>query len=58
LNDVPQDFNPIRSDRPPSNQEVIRQITRGTIKAEYRLKGPSQWDYHENYIKPKAVPTE
>ncbi|MGB7977594.1 MAG: hypothetical protein WCF19_00370 [Chlamydiales bacterium] len=54
---VPEDFNPIRTDRPPTNQGVIRQIIRGTIKSAYRLKDPPQWDYHENYIKPKAVAT-
>ena len=54
---VPQDFNPIRTDRPPPQQGVIRQIIRGTIKAAYRLKDPSQWDYHGNYVKPKAVAT-
>ncbi len=54
---IPEDFNPIRSDKPPSNQGVIRQIIRGSIKAAYELKDPPQWDYHDNYIKPKAVAT-
>lgn len=54
---IPQDFNPIRSDRPPSNQGVIRQIIRGTLKAAYGLKNPPRWDYNEKYIKPKAVAT-
>ncbi len=54
---VPQDFNPIRTDRPPINQGVIRQIIRGTIKSAYRLKDPPQWDYEGNYLKPKAVAT-
>jgi hypothetical protein len=42
---------------PPCNQEVIRQIVRGTIKAAYRLKDPPQWDYERNYLKPKVVAT-
>jgi hypothetical protein len=54
---IPQDFNLIRTDRPPPNQGVIRQIIRGTIKAAYSLKDPPQWDYQDNYIKPKAVAT-
>ena len=54
---VPQDFNPISPDRPLSNREVIRRIIQGTIKAAYRLKDPPQWDYQDNYIKPKAVAT-
>ncbi len=54
---VPQDFNPIRIDRPSGNQEVVRRIVQGAIKSAYQLKKPPQWDYKGNYIRPKAVAT-
>ncbi len=51
----PSDFIPVKSERPPVNQEVVRRIIRGTVKAAYRLKDPAQWDYSGNYVKPEAV---
>jgi hypothetical protein len=54
---LPGDFIPIKADRPPANQDVVRRIIRGTVKAAYRLKDPAEWDYLGNYVKPKAVAT-
>lgn len=55
---VPQDFNPIRVDKPPSNQEVVRRIVQGTIKASYRLRDPSEYDLKYGNAKGKAVATD
>lgn len=52
---VPMDFNPIRVDKPPSNQEVVRRIIQGAIKASYRLKNPSEYDLKYGGAKGKAV---
>jgi len=54
---VPLDFNPIRVDKPPSNQEVIRRIIQGAIKASYQLKSPSEYDVKYGNVKVKAVAT-
>ncbi len=54
---VPQDFNPMRSERLPNNKDVVRRIIQGAVKVAYRLKNPTQWDSLQNPIKPKAVAT-
>ena len=54
---VPQDFNPIRIDRPSCNQDVVRRIIQGTIKTAYRLKNPCEYDWHGNHVKAKAIAT-
>ena len=54
---VPMEFNPIKADRPPSNQEVVRKIVQSSVRVAYGLKEPKQWDYSGNYVKPKAVAT-
>lgn len=54
---VPQDFNPIRSDRPPDNKDVVKSIIQGAVRIAYSLKPPAQWDYHGNQVEPEAVAT-
>lgn len=55
---VPQDFSLIKADGPPENKEVVKRIIQGAVRVAYSLKNPDQWDYHGNWIKPKAVATD
>jgi hypothetical protein len=54
---VPLDFNPVRADRVPVSQNIVRRIVQGAVKSAYRLKPPEQWDWKGNYVKPKAIAT-
>lgn len=54
---VPMDFNPVKAEKVPINQVVVRRIVQGAVKSAYSLVTPKEWDYQGNYIKPKAVAT-
>lgn len=55
---VPTDFSLEKSNKPPINNAVIRQIIKGAVKGAYKLKNPSQYDYKGYPAKPKAVATQ
>ena len=54
---VTTDFSLEKSNKPPLNNAVIRQIIKGAVKGAYKLKNPSQYDYKGYPVKPKAVAT-
>lgn len=55
---LPQGFNPISQRASLANQNVIRRIIQGTVRAAYRLKDPPRKGYHGNSAEPKALATE
>ena len=55
---IPRDFVPIKEDRPPTNQDVVKRIIQGTVKAAYQLKEPSEYDLKYGGAERKAVATK
>lgn len=54
---VPENFNPIRTERPSENKNVVKRIVQSTVRVAYSLKPPGRWDYDGNAIKLKAQAT-
>lgn len=54
---VPEDFNPIRAERPLNNKEVVKRIIQGAVRLAYSLKPPKPWDYNGNATKLKVEAT-